>query len=50
MSDNIRIEMAAGRPQSQAIAIALSKADRHAKKPGMRKNHGAADFNPRGRH
>jgi len=32
VSDNIRTEMAAGKPQKQAIAIALSKSGRSRKK------------------
>lgn len=32
VSDNIRTEMAAGKPQKQAIAIALSKAGKSRKK------------------
>jgi hypothetical protein len=34
ISSNIRTEMRAGRPQSQAVAIALSKAGKSNKKKG----------------
>ena len=39
VSDNIRTEVAAGKPQKQAVAISLSKAGRSIKKPsiGLRK-------------
>jgi hypothetical protein len=33
VSDNIRTEMTAGKPQKQAVAISLSKAGRSIKKP-----------------
>lgn len=33
VSQNIKTEMAAGRPQKQAVAIALSKAGKSKKKP-----------------
>lgn len=33
ISANIKTEMAAGRPQRQAIAIAMSKADKSKRKP-----------------
>lgn len=33
VSSNIRTEMKAGRPQKQAIAIAMSKAGKSKKKP-----------------
>ena len=33
ISDNIKTEMAAGRPQKQAIAIALSEAGKSKSKP-----------------
>lgn len=39
MSDNIRTEMDAGKPQKQAIAIAYSQA-RRSKKTKKRKKHG----------
>lgn len=32
VSDNIKTEMAAGKPQNQAVAIALSKAGKSKKK------------------
>lgn len=37
VSDNIKTEMAAGKPQKQAIAIALSKAGKKKKKKGKKK-------------
>lgn len=33
ISDNIKTEMGAGKPQNQAIAIAMSKAGKSKKKP-----------------
>lgn len=33
VSSNIKTEMAAGKPQKQAVAIALSKAGKSKKKP-----------------
>lgn len=36
ISENIRTEMHAGRPQKQAIAIAMSKAGKSRKKKGRR--------------
>lgn len=40
ISANIRTEMAAGKPQKQAIAIALSVAGKSRKKPGAKKKRG----------
>jgi hypothetical protein len=37
ISENIRTERAAGRPQKQAVAIALSKAAEHRKEQAKRK-------------
>jgi hypothetical protein len=37
IAGNIKTEMAAGRPQKQAIAIAMSKAGKSRKKPQARK-------------
>ena len=37
ISTNIKTEIAAGKPQNQAIAIALSKAGKSKKKPKSRK-------------
>lgn len=37
ISENIRTEMKHGKPQKQAIAIALSKARGNKKKPGKKK-------------
>jgi len=34
---NIKTEMKAGKPQKQAVAIAMSKAGMSNKKPGMKK-------------
>jgi hypothetical protein len=39
ISSNIRREIKAGRPQAQAVAIALSSARKHAKKAGKRPAH-----------
>ena len=37
VSANIKTEMKAGKPQKQAVAIAMSKAGMSNKKPGMKK-------------
>jgi hypothetical protein len=40
ISENIRTEVHAGKPQKQAVAIALEKARQSKKKHGRRKRHG----------